>query len=480
MASATASKQSHAQPPLHVRESLRVRIASVLGTALVLGILVVGLIVDSEARAEIDLALLGWLALGLLASLATISVVENQPTLSMDLPVLLACSFVKGPLAAGLVALVGAIDLTEIRGTISPSRAAWNHAQVSLSVMVGGSVFLALGGSLGQWPTALFCATLALAADVLVNYVSVALMTSLVTKRGFRPVLSSMKIGDARRFALTYSAFGLSSLLMAEVYEAIGFVGVGAFVAPLLLAREAFRQTWRATGVERDLAMRRDALRSVDERIAEEREDERARIAEALHDDVLQSLFDVSIRAHVVRECYRSGRLLDLEAEVPSLISASERAAEELREVILGLRRSRIGHAGLIDTLGLLVAHLHDESGIVFVPDLDTNLKGPAELELLIYQVAREALSNAVKHAAAETVWISLRRSGGRIELEVLDNGVGFDVADPRSDRHFGIALMEERVSMASGVIEISSQPGSGVRISASFPMGGTPVNGVN
>src|SRR5256885_15770655 len=93
MASAT-TKQSHVQAPLHIRESLKVRIASVLGAAVVLAILVIGLFVDPEARAEIDLALLGWLALGFLASLATVSVVENQPALSMDLPVLLACSFV--------------------------------------------------------------------------------------------------------------------------------------------------------------------------------------------------------------------------------------------------------------------------------------------------------------------------------------------------------------------------------------------------
>jgi signal transduction histidine kinase len=286
-----------------------------------------------------------------------------------------------------------------------------------------------------------------------------------------------MRIGDARRFALTYSAFGLSSILVAEVYGALGFLGVCAFVAPLLLAREAFRQTWRATAIERDSAARRDALRRVDERIAEEREDERARIAEALHDDVLQSLFDVTIRAHVVRECYRSGRLLDLEREVPSVIAASERAADELRDVIFGLRRSRIGHAGLIDTLGLLVAHLHDESGILFVSDLDTTLKGPAELELLIYQVAREALSNVVKHASAETVWISLRRLGGRIDLEVVDNGVGFDSEDQRDDKHFGLALMMERVSMAGGIIDIRSQPGSGARVSASFPAGPIPPN---
>ena len=63
--------------------------------------------------------------------------------------------------------------------------------------------------------------------------------------------------------------------------------------------------------------------------------------------------------------------------------------------------------------------------------------------------------------------------------MEVLDNGVGFDVADPRKDRHFGIALMEERVSMAGGEMEIGSQPGSGVRVSASFPMDRTPLGGI-
>lgn len=81
-----------------------------------------------------------------------------------------------------------------------------------------------------------------------------------------------------------------------------------------------------------------------------------------------------------------------------------------------------------------------------------------------------------VKHAAAETVWISLRRVGRRIELEVIDNGVGFDAEDLRNDKHFGVALMKERVSMAGGIIEISSQRGSGARVSASFPVDSTAL----
>jgi signal transduction histidine kinase len=170
-----------------------------------------------------------------------------------------------------------------------------------------------------------------------------------------------------------------------------------------------------------------------------------------------------------LRECYRSGRLLELEAEVPALIRASERAADELRDVIAGLRKSRIGHAGLVDTLTLLVAHLRSESDVVFVSDFETSLVAPAELELIIYQVAREAMSNAVRHSSATRVWVSLHRRAGRVLLEVLDDGRGFE-PQRRYEKHFGLVLMRERVSMVGGTLEISSRPGSGVRITAAFP----------
>jgi len=455
--------------PSHHGESLRVRLVSFVGTLTVVAVLLGGFWADPHARTEIDASLFVWIAIGFVASLTTISIGEHQPVLSMDLPVFLACAFIKGPWIGGLVAFASAVDLNEVRGSISPSRAAWNHAQVSLSVLAGGLVFAGLGGQVGNWPLALVCASGALVADALVNYVSVALMLSLATRRSFRSAVGSMRIGNPRRFGLTYAAFGLTSILMAEVYLAVGFLGLAVFLAPLLLGREAFRQTWKAESVERDLHARRAALRHVDERIADEREDERIRIAEALHDDVLQSLFDVTIRAHVLRECYQSGRLLELEAEVPALMDASERAAEELRDVIAGLRKSRIGHAGLVDTLTLLVAHLRGQSDIVFVPDLETSLVAPAELELIVYQVAREAMTNAMRHSSATTIWVSLQRRAGRVILEVLDDGRGFDPL--RSyEKHFGLVLMQERVSTVGGTLDISSHPGSGVRITASFP----------
>jgi signal transduction histidine kinase len=182
----------------------------------------------------------------------------------------------------------------------------------------------------------------------------------------------------------------------------------------------------------------------------------------------LQRLFDVTIRAHVVRECYRSGRLLELEDAVPELISASERVADELRDVIHGLRQSRVGHAGLVDSLSLLVSHLRDQSDIVFLADLDSHLAVEPSVELVLYQVAREALVNAARHSKADTVWLSLKNWADGAELRVMDNGIGFDPRR-RVEKHFGLELMSERTVSAGGQFEIDSYPGHGALIVATF-----------
>jgi signal transduction histidine kinase len=302
----------------------------------------------------------------------------------------------------------------------------------------------------------------------LVNYCLVAAIYALGAGRNFFGVLRGLYIGEPKHFAVFYAGLGLVAAMMAALYSYVGPIALLVFLIPVLLARESLAQTLSAARANRDLVARRDALRVVDQRIAEERADERSRIAEALHDDVLQSVFDVTIRAHVVRECYRSGRLLELEDAVPDLVVATERVADELRDVIHGLRESQVGHAGLLDSVGLLVSHLYDQTGIRFVTDVDPSISIRAEVELVLYQVAREALTNAARHSHADTVWLSLKRSGGEVELKVLDNGVGFD-PERRVERHFGLELMSERTSMAGGKLRVASSPGNGALVIAIF-----------
>jgi signal transduction histidine kinase len=417
--------------------------------------------------------LLLWVALVGSASLVPLTS-QAGPALVMDLPILLGAGFVFGPVFAGLVGLIGCVDIRELRREVSVPRALLNRAQISLSAMAAALVFHGVRGHLGIWPWAAFAGLLALAADCAVNYTLVALATSIMSKRSVRNVLREMSLGSIWTFVVAYVCFGFLGVLLAETYARLGFPGVAGFVAPIVLARQGFVHWRRLDEAEESIQAKVDALRSVDERIADERRDERARIAAALHDDVLQCLYNVTIRTQVIREDLRSGRLLDLDDDVPALLKASEEAVEELRVVIGDLRRSTIGHAGLVDTLTLLIEHLRTESGVHFIAELDATVRAEPSTELVVYQVAREALTNMLKHAGARTVWVSLHNEEGWVVLNVEDDGCGFDMLGRerrKTDRHFGIELMRERAAMTGGSLSLQSSQGAGTTIQLRVPL---------
>ena len=465
---ATAAAPDITSPKARPTESRAVRIGS---GVLLLTVLSVISLLWIEGEPLLEWSSIPWLGLVFLASVIPVGEQQGSPYIALDLPILLACSFVLGPAPAGLIALLAATSPQELKGRTSISRGLWNHSQISLSVIAAGLVFIGLGGDAKDWPAALLVGEAALVADAATNYFLVALIYALGSGQRIGEVLRTLFIGTPRFFAVFYVGLGLVATMMAALYVHIGTPALLVFLIPVAIATETLRQTVSAASARRDLAVRRVALRCVDERIAEERADERGRIAEALHDDVLQRIFDVTIRAHVIRECYRTGRLLELEESVPELIAASERVADELRDVIYGLRHSEVGHAGLLSSLGLLSEHLHDRSGITFVTDLEVGIQVPPQVELAIYQIAREAMVNATNHSRGDTVWVSLNRVDGNIELRVLDNGVGFNPR-ARVDKHFGLELVHERAAGVGAEIEIESSPGSGTLIVGRFSDG--------
>lgn len=415
--------------------------------------------------------LLGWVGLVAITGLVPLGK-GRGPRLAMDLPLLLAAAFVFDPAAAGLVAFAGAADIREFRREISVTRSLWNRAQTALSVMAASATFGAVG-ELGDWPGTAGAAVLALLADAVVNYAVVAYGTSLRTGRGVRATLTEMRIGSARTFIITYACFGFVGVLTAEAYAALGFLGVVASIAPVVLGAMTFFHRFKLESLESRLIARSTALRRVDQRIAEERRDERSRIAEALHDEVLQDLYNISIRAQVLRQDLLSGRLLDLENDLPAVIRATEVAVEDLRGVIQGLRQATIGHAGLVETLNLFIKHIASESAAKLALSVDEDVHTTPERELVVYQVAREALINASRHAAARTIWVTLRREddGGRVQLVVEDDGCGFDQESPLPSRHFGLELMKQRADSIAASLSVSSQPGSGTVVRLVFDL---------
>jgi signal transduction histidine kinase len=394
---------------------------------------------------------------------------ESGPRLAMDLPLLLAAAFVFHPLTAGVIAFAGTTDIRELRHEISLTRSFWNRAQTCLSVMAASAVFGTVA-SLGAWPKTGVAALLGLGADAVVNYLIVAYGTSLRTGQELVVTLREMRFGSARTFMTTYACFGFIGVLVAEAHARLGLAAVIASLAPITLGGFAFLHRLLLDRAEGALEARATALRRVDQRIADERRDERSRIAEALHDEVLQDLYNISIRAQVLRQDLMNGQLLDLESDLPPVLQAAEAAVEDLREVIQGLRTASIGHAGLVETLSLFANHLAVESGIQTVLTTDPTLHSSPERELVVYQIARECLTNAVRHSGAKTIWVTLKRgeAGGPAYLAVEDDGVGFDPTMP-VERHFGLELMQERTKSIAGSISIRSSPGCGTVVTLLF-----------
>jgi signal transduction histidine kinase len=390
--------------------------------------------------------------------------------LSLDLPLLLAAGFVFGPAVAGAIGLLGAWDMREIRREISPTRAIFNRSQVALSAMAGVLVFEAAGGTIGSWPGAGLAAILGLIADSAVNYSLVAMSTSITHLRPFTVVLKEMRLGSARSFVPSYLALGLVAILIAEAYASLGIAGVLASIAPVLLARQAFQSSHMLNDANELLQLRERALDELDSRVASERRDERLLLAGEIHDEVLPPLFKVHLMGQVLKQDLSSGRLLDLDEDLPQLLEATEVAQSAIRDLLGDLRRSPLGAGGLLPTVRLLADRLESVGSPRILLHLQ-EIEASPQSQLLAYQVVREAMNNAAKYSNASAVEVKIWGEEDMLRVLVEDDGVGFDPRSIDKTHHFGLQLISERVLAAGGQVVVDSRLGSGTLVVAALPM---------
>jgi two-component system sensor histidine kinase DegS len=182
-------------------------------------------------------------------------------------------------------------------------------------------------------------------------------------------------------------------------------------------------------------------------------------------------LFRVHLLGQVLRQELATGQLLALEDDLPTLLGATDDAREVVRSQIRGLRSSSLGTEGLARTLQLLVRQLELDSHVEFKAEVGEVDATPV-VELLAYQVGREALRNAVRHAGATSIRVSLAGEPEGIRLVVEDDGRGFNPQLVDESCHFGIALMRERVELAGGVMTIESTKGMGTTVAVRLPGG--------
>ncbi|HKG67039.1 MAG TPA: GAF domain-containing sensor histidine kinase [Solirubrobacteraceae bacterium] len=201
----------------------------------------------------------------------------------------------------------------------------------------------------------------------------------------------------------------------------------------------------------------------------------RNRLALELHDAVSQKLFSLVLTAEAAGE--QLARDPDAaRASLERLRGLAGEALEELRSLILELRPPELERDGLCGALrkhAEMLRRLHHVEIEVDIDDAVSAGAGSGARDREILRVAQEALQNAIRHAAPQRLGLRLARHDGRLELEVTDDGAGFDPAEPElRSRRLGLTSMEERAQRLGGTLSIRSVPGAGTTVRLEAPGG--------
>jgi signal transduction histidine kinase len=434
---------------------------------LALGVPGAGRVVDDESRI---LELFIWAAVVGAVDLLPIRV-WGSVSVSMSFPVSLAAGMVFLPTEAAMVSFLGSFDPRELRGEVSLAKSVFNRSQVAGSVMASSAAFHGLGGDVLEWPSVLVPGVVALLLDGAVNVVLVVCAVALEDRVSLRAVLQKTFGSSPVHYVAGYLVLGVLALPLAAAVAVGGSWALLLCLAPLALAREMFQQTQRVLTVSERIREKDSALLSAAQELARERKDERMALAGELHDEVLPALFKVHLMGQVLKQDLASGRLLELEEDLPELLAATEDARHGIRQLVGDLRRSPIGAAGLTSTIQLLAQQLRAAGSPPILLDLEA-IEGTAVSQLLAYQLVREALNNAAKYARASRIAVRLRSDDGTIRVSVSDDGIGFDPSEVDQGVHFGLQIMRERFDAAGGHLFVDTQLGRGTTVAGSLPAG--------
>jgi signal transduction histidine kinase len=231
----------------------------------------------------------------------------------------------------------------------------------------------------------------------------------------------------------------------------------------------AFNQMADSVQGYREQVMRKEEARLVLlKKIVQAQEDERRSISLELHDELGQSLMALLLSVHGLK---RSG---DLTTERAAELEAMIRyVSDEVRRIARQMRPSILDDGGLDCALASYVEDLAARSPVAI--DYQCLCSGdpdrlPSEVEVTLYRIAQESLTNVLRHSQAHQASVVLYRTECDATLVVEDDGVGFDLADPRGNS-LGLVGMNERATLLGGELSIQSSLGIGTTIRARMPL---------
>lgn len=213
-------------------------------------------------------------------------------------------------------------------------------------------------------------------------------------------------------------------------------------------------------------------------RFITEQEEERARIARELHDEIGQYLVVIMLKLEKCESTLRACPSVspDLIEDLRASKSFSQQTLGKVKDLCLNLRPPLLIEAGLCEALDCHIDNLLKQ----FPPPITLHIKGrskrlPSHIEIEVFRIIQEALTNVIKHAEASRAEVRLNFLGSKLVIQVEDNGKGFNVAETLSictgRTPLGLRGMRERLRLCEGTYRIDSAPGQGTRIEIVIPI---------
>lgn len=212
------------------------------------------------------------------------------------------------------------------------------------------------------------------------------------------------------------------------------------------------------------------AFADISRKLIEAQEQERARIARELHDDINQRLALLAVGIDGMHKDV-VGPLGEVQNRVSELMKQTTEISTAIQDLAHELHSSSLEYLGFVSAVKKLAGELGRRQEMeIEVKNDGVQNKLPPEMSLCLYRIVQEALHNAVKHSGTKYVEVHLQQTADQIQITLHDRGKGFDVAAVTTGQGLGLASMRERIRLVHGTLVIRSKPAAGTSIRACVP----------
>ena len=216
-----------------------------------------------------------------------------------------------------------------------------------------------------------------------------------------------------------------------------------------------------------------ERLQTLYQQLMHVQEQERSHLARDLHDEIGQALTAVKMNLQTLQRGAGPGASA---APLEDSLTIIDGIMQHVRDLSLDLRPSLLDDLGLVSAVRWYVSRQAERAGWTADVAAEESLSRlPPDLAIACYRLVQEAVTNAMRHAKASRISVSLQRQGDDLDIRIRDNGVGFDATQVQTRvaqrQSLGLLGMEERVRLLDGRLVIDSHPGKGTEVRVRIPL---------